>query len=419
MLAAISVLFLLAAPGAGAVVSVQTSTVGGPQEFADQARQIRGALLVRLVEEGYIVSPRPSDAQIRIALRHASSGWSIEMTGSGRREYHVDNGPLAVVSLEILHRAVIAIEASEDTVPELPALMGRSVAFEVSADQSDPVARRMHEEVALELSDSGLFLVPRSLHHDRTVCVTLGPAAIAISTSRASERCGEPVLEITRHDRSDEEVIRRVGQQIANLARHRDGESNELPASGAGTASPDPAPPIAPLAHRASARRWQPMSSWRLRTGLSGGGLFREGGADPIVLASGELLATSRWAARLHGGVVWSNGGGSLSIVEWQLQMGPAFIAPFGSSSAFALGVMGGVLVHRYSFDAADEGSRVNWNVSVPMAVSHRFGPVMELALTLLPGLAGPPRDHEISGKPAWHRSVYYLGLMAGFGASL
>jgi hypothetical protein len=128
-----------------------------------------GALLVRLVEEGYIVSPRPSDAQIRIALRHASSGWSIEITGSGRREYHVDNGPLAVVSLEILHRAVIAIEASEDTVRELPAIIGRSVALEVSADQSDPVARRVHEEVALALSDSGLFLVPRSLRHDRTV----------------------------------------------------------------------------------------------------------------------------------------------------------------------------------------------------------------------------------------------------------
>jgi hypothetical protein len=404
MLAAISVLFLLAAPGVGAVVSVQTNTADAPQEFAGQARQVCGALLVRLVEEGYIVSPRPSDAQIRIALRHASAGWSIEMTGSGRREYHVDNGPLAVISLEILHRAVIAIEASEDTVRELPAITGRSVALEVSADQSDPLARRVHEEVALQLSDSGLFLVPRSLRHDRTVCVTLGPAAIAISTSRASERCGQPILEITRHDRSDEEVIRRVGQQIANLARHRDGESSELGASGAGTASPD---------------RWQPTASWRWRTGLSGGGLFREGGADPIVLASGELLASSRWAARLHGGVVWSNGGGSLSIVEWQLQMGPTFIAPFGSSSALALGVMGGVLVHRYFFDAADQGSRVNWNVSMPMAVSHRFGPVVELALTLLPGLAGPPRDHEISGKPAWHRSVYYVGLMAGLGASL
>src|SRR5258708_25840390 len=117
MFSAIPIVLFATAPGAHPIVSVDTSAMsdGGLPE-ADALR-LRGALLVRLIEEGYRVATGTGNVQIWLTVRPDDAGWSVEARGLGVRDYHVDPAPLAVQSLEILQRSTLAL----DSAGEVPA----------------------------------------------------------------------------------------------------------------------------------------------------------------------------------------------------------------------------------------------------------------------------------------------------------
>lgn len=366
-----------------------------------------------------MVGPQERDADVRVAVLRSATGWALEFMGDPRTQ-SVDAGPLSLVSLEIVHRAVIAIENSEKP-PELP-FHGRSVALEVTAEASDSVGRRLYEEAALALSDSGLFLVPRSVPRDRTVCISLHPGVVILSTGEKSEPCGEASIAIAVGKRSEDEIVNHVGQRVAKLVRvAEDGLGDAVSLnSNAIPAAVRPAEDVATSARSGTAAlAARKDSPWRVHLGAGGGALVREGGTDPLILANCDLSMPSRFGLRLQGSATWSDGQGSLSVFESRLQVGPTWTASRNLPAKLTIGVLGGVLVHRFHFDATDNGSRVDWNVSVPIQVSRRLGSLIDVELTLLPGVSGTPRDHEIFGKPAWQRSVYYIGLLAGMGVGL
>ena len=420
--AALPVLLALAPVDARPVVHVDTGVLESP-DLADEARRLRGTLVARLVEEGYVIAPLAADAHIRMTVRPSENGWVVETAGEEKRAYRIAPGPLPVVALEILHRAVIAIENSRGPRPHPPSTHGRAVALAISADANDVLSHRLQEEVALHLSDAGMFLVPLSRPHDRIVCVSIQPTIVTIASGQTADKCSLPAVEISRDDQSNDGVVDQVGRNAAKLVRAADSDRTD---SGEGPAAPSAAPiddltrssPSASPRSAISASA-KPERPWTLRFGANGGALVRAGGTDPLLSIKTEVFVPSGLGARLQGGFAWSNGTPPLSIAEWQVQSGPAFKAPIGRSASFVVGLLGGILVHRYHFHTTDNGSRVDWNFSLPLELSYRLGALPGLGLTIMPGVAGPPRDHEIDGNPAWQRGIYYLAVMAGTGVSL
>jgi hypothetical protein len=110
----IPLLFFAAAPGAHPAVSVDTSAMVGGGLAGEDARQLRKVLLVRLVEEGYVVVPSDGNVQIWLTVRPDSTGWSVEARAAHVTSYHVESAALAILSLEILQRATMALAGARE-----------------------------------------------------------------------------------------------------------------------------------------------------------------------------------------------------------------------------------------------------------------------------------------------------------------
>jgi hypothetical protein len=417
LVAVLPILLLAAAAHAHPVVSVDATALVGTALSDNDARRLRGALLVRLLEEGYPVAARARDAEVPIVVRGLPSGWSVQVRGARPETYHVEPGPFAVVSLEILQRATMALESlSSEEVASRTNRTSPGVAMAISTSAGDPLGSSLHRELALELSIAGMTLVPRSAPHDRLVCVTVASDVVALDTGTKENESSSPAVDIARTDRSDEEVAVEFRDQIPVLLDHwqraertRATHDPEL----------DGASPTTPAIRSTRAANDSSAEAWQFGVGAGVGALVRVGGTDPFVSATGDVLAPSGLGVRLQGRFGWSHGLGPLSIVESSVEAGPRWVLPLGKSTAFGLALLGGVLYHGYYYSDTDQGSRLNWAFSLMGELSYQRGPVV-LGIAIAPGISGPPRDHDISGIiMAWQRSAFSLGLAAFAGVVL
>ena len=122
----------LVAPGAEA-----------PRVFVDAPEQLRW-LAAQLVEEGYTLAPEEDGATIDLRVEpDPATGWVVTATGVDRETFVVEVGDdLAVARLELLHRAVDALEAVEPRSVEPPAPPERSERAEPSPAEETPASWR-------------------------------------------------------------------------------------------------------------------------------------------------------------------------------------------------------------------------------------------------------------------------------------
>lgn len=106
---------LLALPLLEARVFVDTSAVAGGEVSQAEARRLDGALRVRLLEEGYVIAPRPDTGALRLEVQPFEGGWLVLARGRGTSSYALPAGPLALRSLELLQRAGIALDETGES----------------------------------------------------------------------------------------------------------------------------------------------------------------------------------------------------------------------------------------------------------------------------------------------------------------
>ena len=99
---------MLAAPGADVA----------PRVYVDAPEHLRW-LKAQLVDEGYTLAPEENGATIELIVEpEPSTGWVVTATGVDRETFVVEVGDdIAVARLELLHRAVDALEAVEPRSP--------------------------------------------------------------------------------------------------------------------------------------------------------------------------------------------------------------------------------------------------------------------------------------------------------------
>jgi hypothetical protein len=402
----LSVLLFAAAAPPPIVVSVDTSggaaVLGAPAE-----RRLRGSLLVRLVEEGYVVVPDTRQSQVRVALRPSGDGWAV---AAGDVEYHVAPGRPPIVELEILHRATMAVQAAERGVVDREP-SPHSAAIEVSASPDDTAVRGLQEELAFELLAAGIPLAPVSAIHDRTLRIVANGDDIQVFATSDSAQGREPATTLRRRD-SQSDVMNAASRAVATLTK-----SSPRPDSVGGVAS-EPIPGSentrAPTPSEALPSKDRRPTGWTMATGLGAGLLLREGGTDPRL--EGALHASrSNVGARLEGDFISSRSpGGSLSVTEWSIKVGPRWQHSFSRKTALGVALVGGLAIHRFHFSDGDNGSLFGGALSFPVDFSFQVGSWAALTLSTAAALSLPNREHDVLGTVGWYRSNYSLGVTAG-----
>ncbi len=379
-------------------VSLDTAGLSQSGLSPGEAERLTGWLLVRLLEEGYTVVPEPDQAGIAISIAADAEGYVVVADGAEHRSYAVSAGPASVVSMEILHRAILALDQSGKPEPVRADAGAAAAAVEVLGQPDQALERQLREKAALALSKAGLTLVHPSQPHDRVLCIDAdgerillgnGPTRAACSDAVEVARLGDPNAEIASAVRAGF-----VAKSGPSPAEHDRGPSK-------------PPPAAKPQRREGSAR---PIP---IEVGAAGGVLLRGGGSDPLLQVradAGEGLCL-RGQAELS----FSSVPEGLDVLEPSLQGGVAWCERGDHRAQVSIGLVGGVRLHHYEFDD-EAGNRVGWQAAVPVDVSFVVAPAI-VRFGAEVGVAGPTIEHEVLGVPVWRRSGTFVALVLGVGA--
>jgi hypothetical protein len=425
-----------------------TSLVSAELPQADAAR-LRGWLLTRLLGEGYVVAATEVESDVTLSVGSTQAGFFVRAAVSERataatesaepaaaptvaQSYLVQRGATSVVSVEILHRAVAALEQVGDQIEPSVAPSGVKVALEITGAPSPELAAKLGEELALSLSEKGATLTPEAHDHELVACVKLEEKRVLTGLAATSAEClnGAQATDIAPADPETLAFVR--GQIDAQFPLAEENARRNLPAASTAKGVTTENPASTALADDASVQDTGPSldaeldaikreppkreeKAWSLA--LAGGALGRGGGVDPLFDVRVERRLTGRLRARLQGELSFSSVG-DLDVVEPAFLGGLTVSEPFGSDVGHSVGLLAGARLHHFDYAADDEGLRSNWMLALPFELSL-FRGSYALDLGIEPGIAGPTRDHEILGKRAWWRSASFIGFTLAAKAAL
>jgi hypothetical protein len=167
--------------------------VAPPQDGAsdDAMESLRSWLVQRLIEEGVTIAPSPERADRVVRLHDTEDAVIVE---TEKEEHRIEHGPAAVMRLEVLHRARLVIEGTDDdgTTP------ARAPAGSVIGMRSEGEAP-IGFEGALEsqLLSAGYVLTPDPRAGDPVLCVQHDKVAVSVSLTKVGAVCGDPTIRLT------------------------------------------------------------------------------------------------------------------------------------------------------------------------------------------------------------------------------
>lgn len=421
-------------------VFVDTSAVTGSEVSEVEARRLDGALRVRLLEEGYVIAPQPEAGVLRLEVRPFEGGWMVLARGERTTSYALPKGALALRSLELLQRAVLALEATG-----APATRGDdsetiSVSVAVITESDASLGSRAQALMVQALATAGVAVAPVTRSSDAVVCLRFATDTFSLGSGSDAAKCQAGAAAQPREGRSDREILQLVERRTASLAIDAlalraaarampDPDSNPSASSNpnpnpnpSAKPNPNPKPDLASRLARNTELAFSDderheATSTQLELAVSGGVLARSGGTDPLLRAHFDVWRSSGWGVRVEPAVSWSSVP-ALGIVETSLKAGVVWTRPLGRASTFTLGLLGGVVLHHFDYSERDQGTRINWACALPAELSRRVGS-FSLTLGLSPGLMGPARDHEVFERRVWHRGPLALAATAGVGLLL
>ncbi|HVJ13899.1 MAG TPA: hypothetical protein VM686_00600, partial [Polyangiaceae bacterium] len=164
-------------------VSLDTTGLSSSGFSPAEVERLTGWLLVRLLEEGYTVVPDPEQAQIELSIRAQAEGYVVTADGAEHRSFVLGAGPTGVVSMEILHRAIEAVDQEGREQAQPPDGAAVATALEVRGEADELLDKLLREQATLALSKAGRTLVPSSLPHDHVLCVVVDEGRILVGCS--------------------------------------------------------------------------------------------------------------------------------------------------------------------------------------------------------------------------------------------
>jgi hypothetical protein len=359
------------------------------------ARQVRGALVTRLLEEGYDVVPpaEPADARVEVAL---GESWSLAVDRAGAdHRSQIEVGARPVLELELGHRVLLALEdVQAETDPA-----GAALAIRGTGAGAEPFLYEVIEQAGA----AGVRLTGRPSPDDALVCASSseGSASAEVSVGLAREGCGTHAVTVAADERAGFAARGVVDSALSRAA-----------------AAPSVQVHEAERAPRTSARMWlrddlvalrgPPRAEWRL--GVDGGVASR-GPADAVVHTWTRLGKYAGPGGRFDLLVIPS-ARASASMVDTIMMAGPDWQVPIRRRARVNIGAAIGADVHVY--DVGDsKAAHVTWTVGMPADVSWGLGDSARVHLALLAGITGASPRHAIA-EQTWRRTAWRIGAPLG-----
>jgi hypothetical protein len=371
-------------------------------------------LVVRLLEEGYAVAGGDG-AEIDLTIwPTAHHGWTVRAHGKTSENFGVSIGEdEAVARLELLHRAVDALESVEprDRPEDADA---RAFAIELAPTFDADRQVEVESEIALAVLDGGGSLAPDRSAAKFAVCAAPAEDATRVHLVTADEPCPVPETSAAELPPAGE-----LAQQLVAAALlARDDE-----------AVPEPVPEPAHDSERPPAREprlWsapEPRRTWAnaplvLRGGFSVGVIGRIQPPDAVVAGSlliGREPGLSAWIDLQ----LWpSTGGPGLFIFETLPAVGVRVRPVMGRSFAFDLGALVGVQTHSYRFRLEEDtasGIAVDASFEGAVGYSVTLWRDHELQMLFRFGRSGRRRSHiHPDDRVLWEREAWRVGATIG-----
>jgi hypothetical protein len=353
--------------------------------MSDEAlHRFHAELLLRLIEAGHGVG---SEGDVQLSLASAGSTILVACEVEGRQEsIEVDDADAAILSLELVHRAVDLVERCTAIAP------GSGAGIVIDSDGSIEMA-----ELVVEIADASISVVADPARASWRLCVRAREAfVVEIDDScelAADLQADEPRAAIERWQSSLAEVV----------------EVSEPSIEPEPAIEPEPQPKPELPAHVAPGRR----SHWGLSANAAAGARLRLPGIGATV--SADLGA-------LHESGVLIGVVGSLSPARAeQLRVIDALaLASVGFRGRVSdrvvlrpsLGV--GVAIHRYAYADEPVGHRIDFAIRVPLELQIRLTAHLYLSLAIA-GTARTRRvEHLVGGTTVQTHGLIQLDALAG-----
>ncbi len=390
-------------------------TPHGPTSTPDGMTTLRGWLVRRLLEEGYSVAADPAGAHGVVRLRPASDGLVVEAQGRGQRSFAVEEGPDAVLRLEVLHRALMGVEQTCDAMSAMdepePGLALRFV-----GDTPDDA---LLEAVAVVADDAGITLTAQPRPGDTLACVERRGALAEVSLGPANAECGLPLLvldlgddSVGAHRDAAHELLEAVHRSAA-VAHSEIDDDEVLDVRSLGGPMPgDPMPGVdVEVDDELVAMHGPPRAEMRI--GMSAGVATRGRNADPLIQAGWRAGKIRGVGGRISVSVVPSSGQ-NIRVVDSRLAIGPDWELKAGERGHVDFAALVGTDMHTF-----DNGERtaagVAFAAEVPISYAYTLRGHARLHLVVTPGIASTSWTHESNlareDDVRWYRPAWRVGV--------
>ncbi len=390
----------------GPSVSVDT-------EPADAAHdELRRFVALRVLQEGYDLTADRERADARVLVRVRDEGTEIQVQGAAAtRSFAVEPGPAALQRLEVLHRALIGIEAVARVEPDAERDPGVSLSLSEPSDRAESL---MAAVVAAALADGRR--VTTDAHPDDTlVCITPRGDLAEVAVGPAVDGCAPATAVVSLQDDVDasaRDVMQQTQASSWILPEPPEGkESFE--------AQPEPppeAPAVVPV--EATLRRdeevpLQGPARAGLRLGMEGGIVARAPTVDASFRARVRAGAYDGMGGRLELGVIPSSNE-KIQVVDTVLAVGPDWQHRIGKRGGVHVAATLGADIHTYAVDSWSAAD-VSWVCGLPVAASVELRGETRMHLSVLPEVSGVATSHAVNDGEVWRRSAWRIGAAVGF----
>ncbi len=373
---------------------------------------VRGGLVLDLIDAGFSVGGVDTEYDVVVAVVVAANderSFSVSCAGSGVRAAVVDDGPPALMELELHHRvrALLRETPPKDFAgprrPPAPTL--RPVLVDRATTQQGREARFV-ERTAAALADR-TALADAS---DDSVCVDADDDFVRVFFG-ACDALGAATTDNAVYVVDRASAVSDVGAFVDAVVALRPLPVVEAPPEPAPPAPAPPAPPaptvVAPV----------PADPPWLSIGLSAGALARPFAVDPVVAVDVYVPVVDVFAGGTGGAIAIVDVTGAVdpvAIVEGVVAIGAGVSVDVADGVRVGAGVGVGAWLHGWSYDDTDAGLAFDPAVVVPGRLEVEVVDGLQLQLGISAGASSRTRLHTIGSETAWERGPLFLAATVG-----
>ncbi|MEE9385646.1 MAG: hypothetical protein V3V08_19730 [Nannocystaceae bacterium] len=394
--------FLAATPVA---VDVEALEVAGMDTAA--LDDLYGHLVVRLLESGYSVGAE-ADATLRLQIDRLGDHYEVTVLGDGVRHSRSTRPATPEVErLELQHRALevlrlVAEDGDAEELDTVDALHMRDVAVEFDERVEVATAADLYGTIVVGLLRGDLRVVPMGSTAAWRVCVRVEEdGEISVGRVDGAFDCS--------HSATVRTDLEGLETHVAAM-RGGSGLESGRAAGGVGEASLAANGVERGVVTRTASSPRPP--SLRLEAGV--GALLRSGGTDGWVRVGARGLARAGFGGAVLVALAPSRAGAARFFSTY-LEAGPVWGRRLGSRGELSVGLLGGILLHRWrGLPATVTGEAGSWSPSAEVAMDYgwRVARSVVVALGVAPGMSLDGQDHTDDNQEViWQRGALRLGF--------